>query len=422
MVAIHLSFLPWPPSLETAWTKTAWDTHLFSIEGHPAVDFFSIYEAGARALRGMDPYSVNEISAENPPIRAPYVASFRYVPAAAWLLGAPLALFPPWWAYGGWLLFNELLLLLNLGLTVGLCDRRLGRGLGALWLLWWPLHIEWYMGQFSFVMGCLLFWTGLALWQGHERRGLIFWGLSTWLKNWTAVFWLWWAVRSKATAWRATVWVGLLVISTMGYFALNPHAAGLFYSRGAERRWAGGIEDLYWGRQGVQMIPAVLFAGGRLPEQRHSSPPGDEQAPRSISPSDFDPASAVSLFLSMACLALMVWLMLFRGNSSALDIWALVWLWWFFAYLDTWEHHYVMLLPWLAWMGIRGALKEWMLWVLAALWGLPSLFLPALWAVSSGDTASPLLMTLYFVQRPAGVLVAFGIIAHRNLTCVATRG
>lgn len=422
MVAVHLSFLPWPPSHRTLWTQTAWDTHLFAIEGHPAVDFFSIYEAGARVLRGMDPYSANEIDAEHPPVGAPYVASFRYVPAMAWLLAAPLALFPPWWAYGGWILLNELLLLFNLGLTAGLSNRRLRRGLGALWLLWWPLHIEWYMGQFSFAMGCLLFWTGLALWQGHEHRGLIFWGLSTWLKNWTGVFWLWWLVRSKATAWRATVWVGFLAASTIGYFVLNPHAANLFYNRGAERRWAGGMDDLYWGRQGVQMIPAVLFAGGLLPEQRQVSPRAEEDTNRAGAKPSFDVASIVNLCISISCLGLIIWLTVFRREVSGLDIFGLVWLWWFFAYLDTWEHHYVMLLPWLVWMGLRGVLKDWMVWGLAALWGLPSLLVLALGAVASGDTAAPLLVMLYFLQRPLGVFLVFGFIAYRSLTCVATRG
>jgi len=98
-----------------------------------------------------------------------------------------------------------------------------------------------------------------------------------------------------------------------------------------------------------------------------------------------------------------------------LDVFALVWLWWFIAYLDTWEHHYVMLLPLVALLGATGRLSGWTLWIPAALWGMPSLWSVAGPAVAAGEPGAPGLVILYFLQRPVGVFWVFGVIARRAL-------
>ncbi len=467
LLALHVSFLPWPRRIHafldrpvprywlSPWAETAWDTHQFS--NRIAADYFAIYEAGYRTLHGIDPYSVNT---DRTPMAAPTdFAAFRYLPITAVVLAAPLALLPPWISYSFWIVLSELLLLFNLGLTVALAGPRLRRPLGALWLVYVPLHIEWHMGQFSFFMACLLFWCGVGLWQARYRLASTWWGVSTWLKNWTVLFWPFWILRRRA-ALAATLWVAVLTVTTAGYFFLNPASFEVFLNRATDRRLAGGVDDLYWGRQGVQMLPAVLLAGGRMPEERR--PAQDSQSPDSPD-RQRGLAEIINALLSAGALAV-IGLAFFRfhqqtrrrmgdpvplsnGNPStppadrsdvaapktpalsgkgappasggaplplhSLDLLALIWLWWFFAYLDTWEHHYVMLLPLLALLGATGRLAGIHWWIPALLCALPSLWSVAGPAVATRDPFSPLWVILYFAQRPVAVLWIFARIAKR---------
>jgi len=516
LLVLHASLFPWPPARHSVWNRTAWDSDLYT----PALgaDFYGIYEAGWRALHGIDPYSVNT---DRTPRAAPYMASFRYIPLTVWVLGAPLALFQPGAALWLWLAINEVLLLFNLGLTAARVPAGAGAGtgaggeagiaggtatgsratrraLGAVWLAFWPIHIEWHMGQFSFLMGCMLFWSGLALWEGRMHRSIAWWGLSTWLKNWSAILWPWWVLwrgnekcaeqermhrrdsenaentevsedgirhphafagqasslgsrgsalasglqRGRADqatplgprgsalasglqrgragqatpnsqpathnpqlttllrsrAWHATAWIAIAAATTAGWFALFPQSFRSFESTATEGRLAGGSHDVYWGRQGVQGAVSALFAGGRMPEgQRPAQTPREKW---------LDPARWMNGALSLLVLGVIGVGMLRRGKNAPhpLDVVALMWLWWFFAYLDVWEHHYVMLLPLAALMGASGRLRGAHLWIPAALWALPSLYWITLPAVRAKDAAEPLLVMLYFWQRPIGVL------------------
>ncbi len=427
LICLNLSFLPWapawPPSLaregpaarwavapgslgatrgwgaRSPWYFTAQDSHYYEIA--PGADFFAIYEAGWRARHGMDPYSVNT---RREPLAAPYMASFRYIPLTAWLLAAPLSLLPPWTAFALWILLNEAALLFNLGLTAALAPRARRRALGALWLAFWPLHIEWHMGQFSFLMGCLLFWSGLALAQGRLPRANLFWGLSTWLKNWTAIFWLWWLGRGRARATAATLWIALAALTSAGYFLALPEARASFYAAAADRRLAGGVGDLFWGRQGAQMAVAALLAGGYM--EGMEPPRGFGGARRAFG---HNLAPVLNAAISLGALAWILALALRRGPRAPhpLDLLGLVWLWWFFAYLDTWEHHYVMLLPLAALLGAAGRLDGRALWIPAIVWAAPSLYRLSVPAVAYGWPFAPLWVILYFVQRPLGVAWVF---------------
>lgn len=403
LLLLHLSFLPLPPDLHNPWLESAWDTHVFA--DSPAADFFSIHEAGRRARAGLNPYGIN-LPDDRVPVDAPYFASYRYLPITTYTLAVPLSLIPPWWAYVFWILLNEVLLLVNLGLTAAWAPRAIRRPLGALWLAYFPLHIEWHLGQFSFFMGCLVFWCGLALWRGRTTAAVNWWGLSGALKNWTLIFWPFWLRRNRRVAWISCVWVVLIGATTVGYFAAQPDHFKAFYRHAGEKRWSGGIEDLYWGRQGTQMMVASLLTGGRMPEERSPDDPSTPMLNRM--------ASIVNGGVSALALALIVWGCLWRGRTAhPLDLLALAWMWWFFAYLDTWEHHYVMLLPLLALLGMAGRLSGWRLWIPAVLWAAPSLWLLAGPAAATRDSASPLLVLVYFWQRPVAVVFLFGYIAWR---------
>lgn len=462
---INLSFLPWPrpgqttpgghPAARSPWNRFAWDSQLF--RDRPGADFFGIYEAGVRFWRGMDPYSVNAISEAHPPLGAPYCASFRYIPLFVPVVAAPLALLPPWPAFAGWLLLNQLALWFNLGITCGIAARRAGgtgaspptlRALGALWLLWFPLHVEWHMGQFSFLMGCLLFWTALA-WLARGtgapgdaagggagacgcactgRAGFLAWALSTIVKNWTAIAWFEWLRRGRAAAIAATAWLLFVAATTLAYFAAVPSAREYFFGLGTRGRLAGATDEVYWGRQGVQMIPAVLFSGGKLQDQ--------VRAGGAVGEGFADPARATNALLSGAALLLILFVGARRvlrrdATSPPLLLLALVWLWWFFAYLDCWEHHYVMLAPLLALLLATGLVRSRWLWVCAALWASPSLWWPASKVLAAASAAAPdgnLLATsagwtllwrgtviAYFLHRPVAVVGLFLVLARAAL-------
>ena len=122
-------------------------------------DFFAIYHAGASFLQNQSLYDFG-----NRALPLPLAYTFRYVPSMAYTVGAPLNLLEPWPAYWAWVAFNEVLLVVNIALTWRWAkNKRLGTVGCTMWLLFTPLYLEFYLGQFSFLMATLFFWMVLAL-------------------------------------------------------------------------------------------------------------------------------------------------------------------------------------------------------------------------------------------------------------------
>ncbi|MDV7402856.1 hypothetical protein RZS08_66145, partial [Arthrospira platensis SPKY1] len=78
----------WPKGPAPA-HRWSWDGELFG--GAVGVDFFAIYEAGVFLRAGRDPYLVDgpTIAETGIELRAPYIATYRYLPMTTYWLAAP---------------------------------------------------------------------------------------------------------------------------------------------------------------------------------------------------------------------------------------------------------------------------------------------------------------------------------------------
>ena len=90
----------------------------------------------------------------------------------------------------------EVCLLRNIRLTYSLAGGGVrGAWLGAVWLAFSPYFLELWVGQFTFLLGCLLFWSVLALERGRTGTALGWWTASVlwkpasllWLPLWLAL-------------------------------------------------------------------------------------------------------------------------------------------------------------------------------------------------------------------------------------------
>jgi len=428
----------------------AWDsTHFAPVVG---IDFFAIYEAGVQLGSGGDPYMVDgdRIHQIGGPLKAPYVATYRYLPITTWWLAWPLGLLPPWTALQFWTGLNLLLVLWGAGITAHLAR---SRGAGPLagvavvlpWLCWCPLMVEWHMGQFSFFMAMLMFAAALP-WAATPRGTddpapslppLVPWAFSVALKNFSALWWpLWFGawMRARCTgqdsvsAWRALVFATLVpllvVITSVGYFATYPERYERFQGSATESRVLGTAPyHFYWGRQGVGLLFAVTEAMPALARLPVGDGPRDMTAylAREI-PSSWSKPLTLVLALSLGGWAALALWRAGRHGRGALEAVALAWLWWFFTYVDCWEHHYSMLLPLWALLAATGRLPLPIAAIAALAWGAPSLWYfcaqaadPVSWW-SQHPAAKAVLYWCYFAQRPLGCLLVTGWIVRGQWT------
>jgi hypothetical protein len=120
--------------------------------------FFGIYQAGVNLSNGESIYACEGY---RPPteVAVPYYHFYRYLPFCSFVSSVVARFMDPWKAYWTWIVINELLLAACVILTF-----RLRRVYGpvavvvaAFWLLFSPLYIELYMGQFCFTMTVFIF-------------------------------------------------------------------------------------------------------------------------------------------------------------------------------------------------------------------------------------------------------------------------
>jgi len=277
-------------------------------------DFFAVYGAGGNVIEGQSVY------APPPEGGAPYAYPFRYLPSVGYSLGALFNVTYPWHAYWSWVLINEALLAVNLFLTwKATPDRRLALGAMSLWLVFSPYYLELFMGQFSFAMASLFFWTGIALRQSENGKAGLAWTASLLLKSNSLLFLpLWLRFRM---GWMAVVSLAVAALVNLPYFLLVD---------GAWSAWSANFSSLGSGavdpHPGNLGLPALIEAVIR-------SAPGT-------------PVAAVaSLPWGFAILLLCGGVTLLAGPSQKLRLLAMWICAYFFVFAEVWEHHYVMLLP-----------------------------------------------------------------------------
>lgn len=375
--------------------------YLFRIR--PAADFYSVYDAGTRALRGMDPYTVNDATG-GPGLIVPYVATYRYLPITSYLLAVPLNVLPPYAAWVLWVAFGVVQIVANFLLCVGRAPHRIGL-LALVWGAWFPLVPELHMGQFTLLMATCLLWFSDALFAG-KRWATVPWATAVLLKVYpfamAAPLWLWGRRTAVATV------SALAIGTTVLWVAFVPSKLGEgLGARGVEGRTIAQSMVPYAGAQGTQAaVNAIVW---KL-EGRSMQPPAEFVPPARWR----DPVFLANALVLAAFAALCLWSVWRSRAAVSLVTLGLLWLSWFVAYRDAWEHHFVLVQALLALLLSRDAIGPR---ATIAVWlccGAPSLWW--LWHRTgyAGAALPETIGLLYFVQRPLGLAVLVWALLRRR--------
>ena len=265
------------------------------------------------------------------------------------------------------------MLVLNIWLTRELApDRTKADIASAMWLLFTPFYLELYMGQFSFFMITLVFWS-LYFWRsGREKTGDALWILSLLAKSFSALFG---AVLVRQKRWGAlAVGVAATLALTAPYFVWKPESFREFWD------WnVGGLNPfMIGGNQGVAALTAamVVRAKGLWPHVTAYPPPPDIAALIARSAGSYDP-----WLTALALIAVAVGLYVnFKAPGGDPGPLVLFWIVTYFVFFKTvWEHQYVMMLPVFALMYLspdyfrgRAAIPLWAFWTAFVVIALPT--------------------------------------------------
>jgi len=283
-----------------------------------AVDFFSIYEAGHNVIHGRSVYEFHITGG-----KAPYLSPYRYIPAFAYLLGAPLNLLRPWPAYWAWVALNELLLAVNAYTTWRIAGKSAWGFVGvAMWFLFTPFYVELYLGQFSFLMATALFWTGIGLTRGRELLAGVPWAASLIAKSNSALLT---PIFLRLAWWRALAIGAALVSLNAIYFLWRPRDLHTFIGKNFSTAPGTRITQ-YWPAQ-------------------HGLTDFIENTFLAIRSSNVITPVVLTLLPAIAIVAISITVTFFARKPDPLALYAVWNAVFFLVYNDVWEFHYVMLLP-----------------------------------------------------------------------------
>jgi hypothetical protein len=271
----------------------------------------------------------------------PYAYPFRYLPVVAYTVGPLLTLAPPTLSYSLWLAFCELCLIRNIGLTNQLAGGGLRAAkLGFVWLAFTPFFLELWMGQFTFLLGSLLFWSILAYESGREGAARRWWIVSVLWKP-ASLLWLPIWLREKHH-WKAVAFCFLALLANGAYFLVFRSDWPLFKETNLD-----STPTWHAGNLGLSALIYSFTGKG--------------------------PVYAITrMAVTGLLLAPAVWCT-FRARRT--PVWQLGALWtcaYFLIYKDVWEHHLTLLLPFLV-LSILRAPSRITTWVVVLL-ALPSPF------------------------------------------------
>ena len=382
-----------------------------------AADFFGIYQGGVNLVNGHSIYCQD--LPENLEHRVvPYFYYYRYLPPVAVLSALVSRLIAPWPAYWLWVVFNELLLLITV-LWILKWDRwPVHRRVfaAALWLGYFPLYIEQYMGQFSLIMAILI----LMLWKrdvsvtdegqtvpesgnGSSKISRMsfpgiasaVWSASILLKTFTIML----VVPYFRDRLYRRIIVSFFTVTLLSapYYFLHPDALRDFV-----RLNLSPFTTVFKGDFGFQAFIKVLY--------RTVFPVATERPLGVIgsfnSPERIILAACTILILIMAVRASFKLRNFPDRHSFDLMIWTSVF---FLIFKTVWEYHYLMMLPAITAIVLcRGTPVVYMMGILI---GMPTLFglLPSLGIdpATSLDRWPALVRITYFGSKAIPVLVLF---------------
>jgi hypothetical protein len=292
-----------------------------------AVDFFSIYEGGARALRNETLYCQGWVC---PSVETPYSVAYRYVPMFAYLFAVPANLLPPWNAYWAWIAFNELLLLANAYVTW----RVAGRGpwavvAAAMWFVFTPFYFHQYVGQFSMLMATAGLWVAIGFLREREAIAAPPWLVSIVTKSYSAVLA---PVFLRYGWWRSLAGAATLVALNLLYFAFKPSDWDGFYKVNVSSFYSETADRI------TRFHPGDL---GAISLVRNSYLAFDTGA------TDVPTAVAVLVAFAVVAYSVQATFLISKADPLVLiGIWTCV----PFLVLGAWEFDYLLMLPVLALM------------------------------------------------------------------------
>lgn len=294
-----------------------------------AADFFAVYQAGTNLIDGVSVYST---SPERQSV--PYYYPYRYHPFVAVTLGLAIQALPPFAAYGIWIIFLEFLLLVNLRLTWSLFDRKSDavRAM-ALWMVFSPMYLELYMGQFSYAMASIMFWCIVAWAREKRLQGDLWWSLSLVVKSNSALFS---AVLLRERKWLTVLAAGsAAVLAGLPYFLAVPGS----YPEFAQNYTGRMTVSTLLGNQGF----AALL--GMMTIRVSGLWTGDLQELGQRVP-QMDQLMEVPILLWTILIVGTALYVTFKSQRPVAPEFHLLWLLaYFLFYKHVWEHQYVMLLP-----------------------------------------------------------------------------
>ena len=390
-----------------------------------AADYFGIYQGGVNLVNGHSIYCQD--LPENLEHRVvPYFYYYRYLPPVAVLSALVSRLLAPWPAYWLWVVLNELLLLITVFWILKWdrwpSHRRLF--VAALWLGYFPLYIEQYMGQFSLCMAILI----LMLWKrdvsaadGRQPAPLPHNGSSK--RSWMSF-------ADKMARFNpgiaSVVWSASILLKTFPIMLVVPYFRDRLYRRiivsfftvtllsapyfflhpGAVRDFVrlnlSPFTAVYKGDFGFQAFIKVLC---RTVLPVHTEEPlgviGSFSSPERIIQ-----VACTILILTMAVRVSFKLRDFPDRHSFDLMIWTAVF---FLIFKTIWEYHYLMMLPAITAIVLcRGTP---VVYIMGILIGMPTLFglLPFLGIVpaTSLDRWPVLVRIVYFGSKAIPVLVLF---------------
>ncbi len=368
---------------------------------HSGLDFYSIYDAGARWLSGGDPYE----SPVEKPVKAPFATDFRYPPMALVWLAAPLSLIPVGIAFGLWVVCLYAMTIANFLLCAGRCPAAIPV-FAVIFFAWFPFIAEAHMGQFSLLVGTLLLWGIDGLRNGKAPLGIA-WALALFTKVFPILIaptLFLWGYRKIAIG---TLVIFFLSIGLWAMLGKGGFQSGLM-ERDINRSFIGQMAVPYAGWQGVQ---GMVNAGAWKLSGRTMLPREPWTAPARTS----DPVFLINAALIILYGALCIWALVYTRSKKSLAAIGIFWMAWFVGYRDCWEHHYLMFQPLVALL-LAWKIIDWRIalacWVFA---GTPSLWW--LWQRTgyTGNFKTELIGTLYFFQRPMAIFLLTGVLIRSIL-------
>lgn len=380
-VLLHLAMMA---SLFWGYLDLLFEGTRFDLVG---LDFFSIYEAGRRAIENEPLYAGGFGAA----VDAPYSVAYRYVPAFAYLFAAPVSTAPPWWAYWGWVAFNELLLVANAYATWRIGGRGTWGVIGAaMWFLFTPFYLHQYLGQFTFIMATALFWVGIGIVRGREIVAGIPWLASLITKSTTVLLG---PLFVRLMWWRSLIVAAALALVNIPYFLWRTDEIDLFYRMNVLGLFTEQQDRVVHFNSADHSAPALL---------RNAFLAFDSSA------IDVPPVYAIGLLIIIVGFSLEATFL--ARKPDPLSLFAM-WISVFFLTYWAWEFDYVMLLgPLVLLIIFRPAARPWAIaaFVLIAL-PTPFWLIESLWSSEPAVEVDPSLIHLFGPDVAAAIQSVRGV-------------